>query len=82
MDITMMTIKELKELKANIAEEIHERYRCAFNDLKKTIINTIKTFEEENNLFIGFDMGDYEDTVINFIDGYMFYSDEYIEPYE
>lgn len=82
MDITIMTTEELRELKANITKEIHERYRCAFNDLKKTIINTIKTFEEENGLFIGCDMGDYEDTAINFIEDYIFYSDEYIEPYE
>ena len=82
IDITNMTTEELKALQKNIHNEIKERYKTIYNNFEEKLIQMLKDFEEETGLYLGFDMGDYEDTAINVIKAYMYYSTEYIEPYE
>ena len=82
MDISKMTCEELKELQKTIKKELYTRNKDAYDELEHKIISLIEDFELEKGLYVGFDMGDYEDTAINVIKAYMYYSTEYIESYE
>lgn len=83
MDIKTMTKEELINLKTEVTLELQNRVRVDYEELINKLVKLITDFETKTGYCVAVEFGnDYEDRATNFIKEMLFYTDEYIEPYE